>query len=303
MVQVVHSTPKPTHLDSTKSVTFILGAGASHPYGFPLGDGLKSTLNGIAANFVASGAEPFPPLLVREFRDAVSGTSHPTIDIFLEKKKKFRDIGAYAIAHAILPQEHSGQLFPQRDWYAVLYRMLRLEEASPARQKVSFVTLNYDRSLEHFLTKNLEYNCDDDLVPQAREALAAIEIIHAHGSLGPYPQLPYSDGAFQEGAFSRAAANIKIISDNLSESADFQRAQATLRETDQIVFIGFGYDSRTLSLLFDGVDVTNKTIFGTGFRLKEERRQLAVSALGDRFTIGDGEVSAEKFLTAIVDWS
>ena len=105
-------------LNLNEETVFFLGAGASNPYGFPIGTLLKTHMisnltNGDCKNaLVKSG---FESLLVKDFGEALIGTYHPTIDIFLEKKKKFRDLGAHLIAYTLLPCENHNLLFPQKE--------------------------------------------------------------------------------------------------------------------------------------------------------------------------------------------
>ena len=87
---------------------FILGAGASKPFNFPLGSELKQQMLSQLENEYNKkvlNSVDFDNRTIHEFHKALSYTSHPTIDIFLEKKRKFREIGAYVIAQALIPCE------------------------------------------------------------------------------------------------------------------------------------------------------------------------------------------------------
>ena len=109
---------------------FILSAGASKPFNFPLGSELKQQMLSQLENEYNKkvlNSVDFDNRTIHEFHKALSYTSHPTIDIFLEKKRKFREIGAYVIAQALIPCENDLRLFPQRDWYGDLFTILDFE--------------------------------------------------------------------------------------------------------------------------------------------------------------------------------
>src|SRR4030042_725780 len=98
-----------------------------------------NTLNMITKN-------KFDQSFAKDFSDALRRTDHPTIDIFLEKRKSFREIGAYAIAYTLLPLEVENFILAQQDWYSHIYNVLNFEKDKPYPENITFVTLNYDRS-------------------------------------------------------------------------------------------------------------------------------------------------------------
>jgi len=295
--------PDVPKVELKKPTVFILGAGASHPYGFPLGMELK-------AQMIARCSQPqarkilrsvgFDEDIIREMILALRGTYLPTIDIFLEKKTRFRSLGAYLIAYTFLPREKHDALFPQHDWYAFLYKFLNFESDSPSGSGISFVTLNYDRSLEHFLRKSIDFNCPDHLIDSAYAKLRQIEIVHAHGSLGEYPAVSYGHGPDSEEVLRSAAERIKIVSDSLDGSRDFQRSQRLVGEANNVIFVGFGYDPRTLNLLFKDCTPTEKNVFGTAFQLDEGQRRETGAFFSERIYLGEISATAREFLPSIL---
>lgn len=250
---------------------FLLGAGASQPFGFPLGADLKHlvmnpnpTVRKHLHDFGISNDR------IEAFREILTYSTEPTIDSFLEKKTSLRDIGSYLIAGAIMPCEQHPHVFPQRDWYANLFSALNLEAEEPDASRYAFVTLNYDRSLEHFLTKNIDYNCHDARVGYAHDKRRRIRIVHAHGSLGKYPEVPFGKGMEDREAFRAAAKSIRIVSDRMDFSPDFQEAQKLIDQAQQVVFLGFGYDERTVKALFAKSEIKRKRLVGTAFKMPQE---------------------------------
>ena len=110
----------------------------------------------------------------------------------LEKKPRFREIGSIAIAASILGSENPDLVFSRAGLYKYLYNFIGIEDLNNEERKVSFVTLNYDRSLEYFLGKNVQVNCIEKKEKQAYINLEGYEVIHAHGSLGDLMSIPFA---------------------------------------------------------------------------------------------------------------
>lgn len=286
-------------IDLNKKTVFILGAGASKPYGFPLGTELKDIMATRLSNTTFQNSlikHGLDSTLINDFAEALPRTYHPTIDIFLEKKRRFRDVGAYVIAYSILHQENSLTLFPQKNWYAHLYNLIKFEEKLPNTENIDFVTLNYDRSLEHFLNRNIHYNCPDHLIQIAESKLERLRIIHAHGSLGSYPHIGYGADLNNWDVIHQAAECIRLITDRIEDSNDFQEALSVITEAINIVFIGFGYDPTTLKLLTQGIDFSKKRIIGTTYKIQQSTRDYLENYFKGYFEFGGGDISAESFI-------
>lgn len=290
-------------LNLNEKTVFILGAGASKPYGLPLGTELKQTIivnisiNACRESLQGAG---FHPSLINDFHEALPRTSHPTIDIFLEKKKKFRELGAYLIAYSLFPLEDPDRLFPKKNWYGYLYEAINFESEEPKAENIVFVTLNYDRSLEHFLSRNIHYDCADDFIQFAESKVNSLEIIHAHGSLGKYPEIPYEIKNREHELIQSAAEKIRIASDKLEDSSDFHAAQQAIKRAINIVFVGFGYDPTTLKLLVADVDVSKTRIIGTSFQLDDSRTDFVLKYFNNNIEMFHDTVDASNGLKTIL---
>ncbi len=266
----------------------VLGAGASEPYGFPLASQLNAKIIKQLATtktrdtIVSLG---FDSTLMDEFSGILKYGDHPAIDILLEKKPKFRGLGAHLIASAIKPLERHDAVFPQKDWYKSLFEALAFENTDPDAGLLSVVTFNYERSLEYFLDKNIGLHLRDDRTEVAHEKRRKIEVVHAFGCLGEYPGTAYGK-TFDENALKNAAASIKIVSDRLDDSPDFQRAQQLISEANHIIFLGFGYNETTLSkLLEQSTRLDKKHFYGTGVGIDDTTVSRLKEMLGDELVI------------------
>ena len=93
-----------------RSTVLVLGAGASAPYGFPLGNQLceriiretgqgdNQQLREILVNFGESTDA------IDDFRNAFQLSAMPSIDSFLARREKFIKVGKAAVAATIKPE-------------------------------------------------------------------------------------------------------------------------------------------------------------------------------------------------------
>ena len=74
------------------------------------------------------------------------------MDAFLEHRPELRRIGKAAIAYVLIGGENPDLLFRDMgNWLGYLYNYIPNPLRRLASGTVSFLTFNYDRSLEHFL--------------------------------------------------------------------------------------------------------------------------------------------------------
>src|SRR5579872_4927746 len=182
-----------------RPTVFVLGAGASEPYGFPLGRGLVDEAimrlqnEGDTRLGMVQEVCGCSRAALLEFVTALERSASPSIDAFLEGRRDYVELGKAVISALLIPYEGEDALFTRgttpslaRRWY---HYMLDRMGASPdefVRNALSIVTFNYDRSLEHFLLVALEnrYGIGRE---RAAVLLERISIIHLHGQLGSLP--------------------------------------------------------------------------------------------------------------------
>ena len=136
----------------------ILGAGASKPYGYPVGSRLKdliiANLESNYANFYYTQDQ------ISKFRDKLLNSRLYSIDKFLTGYgEEFSGIGKLAIAQALIGTE-SRDVYScngEEDWYGYICNSLHASTPDEFYEnKLSIITFNYDRSLEQYLFKALE---------------------------------------------------------------------------------------------------------------------------------------------------
>ena len=297
-----------------KKTVFILGAGASYPYGFPLGAQLRQDIMKVPASYlhdVKFLGKPRPLDVepsTREFFQAFIESKAQSIDAFLANRMEYAEIGRVAIAKVLLGYEVVHRLFDdsnEDDWYAAVFNAIRCPAEQLVNNQVSFVTFNYDRSLELALWSFLRhtYKLSEDEAWSAMEQFPIVHVYGCLGSLNPKSPLfvPYGLGGLNESGIqsaddqqrqrlvAKAAAQIRVIPEHRSDlhSEGFDRAKKIITEAERLVCLGFAFDdlnvSRlspnlqgTMNVLADALDGDAPRFAGTVYGLKDaEIRRVA----------------------------
>jgi hypothetical protein len=257
---------------------FVLGAGASAPYGFPTGASLVgriiTTLDSgpKVLDAVAAAAECETGTVVK-FARALRFSGTKSVDFFLEGRGDLIEVGKVAIAAALIPFENEETLFGDRpgSWYPTLLDRMGGTADQFAKNSLRIITYNYDRSLEHFLITALRHRFNIGQ-PQAVQLLDTLPILHLHGQLGSlwddgstvrYRQYRPEWASVPE--LANAATGISIIHEDIGAYPAFATAQKWIQEAEQIFFLGFGYHPTNLHRLALGARQGN--IQGTGWGL------------------------------------
>ena len=257
----------------TKPTVFVLGAGASCPYGFPTGDALLGDV--IAICRTPQFSHDFGPteirigtgdlIPLRDFADDLQRSRHQSIDAFLRDRPEYREAGTKAIAATLLPREHQARLMGiaiSDCLYTQLADLLAPGRGSPySDNNASFITYNYDRSLEQFLLTSVQrrFGYEEE---QAIDALHGLKIVHVHGALGAHRlyededrALPYDGNPGQLPSklqYESVANHLKLIfeEEEIQASSALRDARELIKGASQVIFLGFGYDDDNLSRLF-----------------------------------------------------
>lgn len=245
-----------------KDTVLILGAGASKPYGLPLGSELRHAILGMHAGvldkvFTEPGTALVTPGQGQRFQAAFRGSQEYSIDAFLGKRSEFSEVGKHAIVRALLPMEDASRLLesdPDDHWYRYLVNVMpnRWDELKDCA--ISFVTFNYDRSLELFLVKTWVHRFGVTEY-EAFQMLKHFEIVHVYGSLGSIEPntpnyVPYGGENQVDWYLHSASKSLRVIpEDRVETNAEFERAKALIDRADILCILGFGYDPTNVERL------------------------------------------------------
>lgn len=120
-----------------KQTVFILGAGASAPYGFPTAERLVRTIveKSLQNRAYLQHTQMEIQMSSNKFRSMAEELrpSHtPSIDLWLETRKTFLEVGKIAIARELIEAEHAAVLEGTTNWYADLFHSyLRPDAVDP----------------------------------------------------------------------------------------------------------------------------------------------------------------------------
>ncbi len=279
-----------------KKTVFVLGAGASCPYGYPSGLQLRKEiclnlkseyLNYINSSQLNIGAKEDQRENSKYFIKTFNDSTTKSIDLFLARNPHLAETGKNIIAYKIFDAEIKSNFrerskYPEQDWYFYLFDKLtdgvidlkKLQKIT-ANSKVSFITFNYDRSLEQFLYESFQNSFTNVPSHDIVAIINDIEIIHMYGCIAP---LDWQDGekgiaykpSITESLLNSYSSNIKTIyeQDNDSELEDVEEL---LTDADQIFYLGFGYAEENMDILKVPETINSSVpIYGTAFGLSKK---------------------------------
>jgi len=290
-------------------ITFILGAGASAPFGFPTGAELvDKIIENLSTDHERSLhdrslidclSQTVDDQTIQEFRNKLKYSPIYSIDRFLSnfiKINDFQKIGKFSIAFYISQNEKEASLFKKFDqdiknkkfqfenWYASIFNQINsLIENKPEKipeVHINFITFNYDRSLEWFFHKSIEHSFDLN-EKEAKEIFSNFEqkrIIHVHGSLGDI--FDYSYGLLDKypakfTALENMAKNIKIVTEVDTEGVS-ESISMKITNSNKIYFLGFGYDPDNLKKIpiSKKIQLNGSKFFGSRYGIKKAELDL-----------------------------
>jgi hypothetical protein len=209
----------------------------------------------------------FESRVISDFRNDFLRSQQYSIDAFLANRSEFVEIGKFIIAMSLIECEQEKLLYsPDAEKkggvYQYLFNGMANNQEDFENNQLSFITFNYDRSLEYFLFNAIK-SLFGKKVEDTISILHNIQIIHVHGWLGSFgwesPQgRNYSPlgtlgndthKQYDANLIRIASGQIKIISEGVDTSKEFAKADELLSKADNIYFLGFGYNSTNLKRL------------------------------------------------------
>jgi hypothetical protein len=299
----------------------ILGAGASVPYGYPVGEGLAKKIIELGEERHLSLAPAEKQIeildraenLAREFKVYKNGDPSRTIDSYLsrfgecaeksEAKEKY-EVGLMLITAVIRQRECARS--DVIDWYETLWEHIEYSTKGRFPWPLRVITFNYDRSLE-FAVSRYHARHAGVLQTTARRWLRDnVEIRHVYGDVGPLPDChpKRHDFAPEYGIsrghdFWKGRETIQII--GRKQDPECKR---WIEEAEYVIVLGFGYDEMNCERL--GLkEIEKKCIFSTAFNTSDRSRIESEWAGLHRCFLGDTEEGCFRFLnrTQVLTWA
>jgi hypothetical protein len=218
------------------------------------------------------------------------------------------EVGKAAIIRSILNAERHSHIFVNpsnmnntldlmkvhNSWMVKFMRVLgpgrKVSEVDKVLDDVAFINFNYDRCLEHFLIHalHLQYGISK---PRAAEIVGRATIIHPYGSAGPLERLPFGGIEHERLDYLDLSKRIKTYTEQIEEESTLSSIEASIRNADCLVFLGFAYHTQNMKLLFGKHAVSRKTkpVFGTALGMSKADTSEVTSRLMDLFPECDPE--------------
>jgi len=241
--------------------TLILGAGASCPYGFPTASELREILvqknptrvkeildrlnapSRLGDIVMRSLLTRFPDKIIQRFQNEFFWSQTGSIDEFAQERGDvFTKVARVALATIFLQCESSAYL--DGNWYRAFRRwLLSKGPGSIPYDRVQIITFNYDRSLEYYLWKAIQYTYD---LPEgdAFDVAGHLLVHHVYGSLGRLRGSTATTDAVtwastEDRFVDPAAESLHLVRPTSiglpTEVADF------LTHSEFVCFLGFGF--------------------------------------------------------------
>lgn len=253
-----------------KKTLLIIGAGGSNSYGFPTGRGLIEIIRENLVNLNKTNELCEAGIKINELKTiqsiVQSVDANYTIDRIIELHTKnnllgeirFSETCRALIAQALIPFENESELNNINNWYETVFHAMSFEVSCEnfCKNKIHFLTFNYDRSFEHKLFLNLmkKYKIDNH---DAAKIMESFTVNHLYFRLGYLnwenniygkAKRNYSPN-YSNSELGIAAAQFITISEQ-KENNNFNEAQEkVLKEAEKIYFLGFGFDKTNFERL------------------------------------------------------
>lgn len=301
------------HQMMTTPTVFVLGAGASADFGFPVGYGLLQNVIDFRRDiplrrYVLDAG--WSAQDVDQFCEALYYSADASIDAFLEKRPDFMGVGKGCMAASLAACEQTPTIIrdPQNGihWMKYLFRRMQGQSFEDfANNTVSFVTFNFDRVLEHFLCTALQNSwglSEED----AGQILAKIPIVHLHGQMGLLPWQATTNvrpfNAALDGNTLRVAADgIKVVHEGVEDrKKQFDEAKALIAKAQRVYFLGVGASNVNMDRL-DVLGLAEHKAFATERGLTQAEFGEVSNRYGHRLSFKRG-FDCQQMISNFVQW-
>jgi hypothetical protein len=290
-----------------RKTTFVLGAGFSKLYDYPLGSELIHLISDLLWDSGPSFFDgKFDPQLLDEIKRSLLPSMEGSIDAYLQKRPQLKEIGYLSAAQILLQHENPNPKVLHRNnkfnpYRAIVSSLGDLREVP--EDVINVITFNYDRTFEQFLMEHIKSRYIMNTV-DAKRVFDRINYAHAYGQLGYLPwQLDPHDKSEEKrycldygSARTPSTTNIMVgarrigtvynkIDPHQCETdmvfdKKLEKALKLYRESDNVLFLGFGYLEENMKFLGNPPTGSGKAILGSSHKLPEKTKDLIISKYG-----------------------
>ncbi|MAL40612.1 hypothetical protein [Thalassospira sp.] len=217
-----------------------------------------------------------------------------SIDSYLDSHRDNQKIvlcGKLAILSSIIEAERNSTLFVGADskpeypyktlspfdevrgtWLDFLFQKLSdgisRDNVANIFENVSFITFNYDRTIEHYLFLSLQnyFRLDAN---EAVEAMKRLKIVHPYGLIAPLQWMDQSEGlpygSYGQKNLLDIVPNIQTYTESLRDPALLDMAHNDLGQAENVVFLGFAFHKQNMELLNTRMENRPIRVFSSSF--------------------------------------
>jgi hypothetical protein len=299
----------------SQPTVFVIGAGASAPYGLPLGGGLRTDI--LERYRDTAGHTPhlkkttsFGQDQIDVFTNALRYSGLQSVDAFLERRPEFMEIGKSVMGIELLHAEVHERLWQTgNNWLTYLYsHMVGNSLQEFANNKVAFVTFNYDRCIEHFFFISLK-NSFGKSDEETAQIVEKIQMVHLHGRLGYLPwqkgqsKIEFGDNQIDVRKMKIVTKEIKVVHEDHTldgRDADFNLAHVMLVNARRVYLMGFGFGVQNVQRL--KLDIVTPHVFdGTAYGLTDRELKDCRALCGGRVNLR--QMECLELMRQYVDFS
>lgn len=290
---------------------FIVGAGASCPFGLPTGLHLRTLLTSKGPPSSLNYFYQIPRFRreVETFQREFLESGIESIDLFLHFRREHAEIGKILIAGHLLELEESalnrteksGPLKPVTDdWISYLYNRFLACYGDVDHWPVCFVTFNYDRLIEASLALMRASTFKKPFDECLNFVSENLSIVHVYGNFGT--KIHYLHNGDRRidcksnvpDVISRAAEGIKTLFDDREGLKDEygEIPKNSVLHSKHRVLLGFGFDPQNCKILGlgkgHGHELDGKWVC-TAFGLKKRERDSILECTMPNIHIGSND--------------
>jgi len=291
-------------------VIFILGAGASLPYGYPTARGLRRDIVNKyeqvlrdTSEFVKYDEEDLEDVIAdtKTLVDQFESSNTESIDLFLTRteNKDFVTLGTQLIWRFIVWYEldlgkSNAKIVQEEDWYFEFFNQLtasvtKKELLKEIEIKIPFITFNYDRSLENYLFESFRNSFSLNFAQTADVMDKVFAFYHVYGKImnlhweNSEPKTKFKSTSTLHNLIY-ANSNIKLIYNEREKIP--VHIQDLVKKAKRIFILGFGFADVNLNVLnLKEILAPQQLIYGSGIGMHPSRiEQIQLSLT--RGTVG-----------------
>lgn len=300
-----------------KKTLVVLGAGAAHEVGFPLGLELRDRIRELADSTFITRRDDDRERKVRlalehgdyeeeafKLRDGLSGVK--SIDDFIDMHSSDTRLARLAkvlIAAILLEAEQGCDISEDAEIFSfdkpstvdgscynelwhILKDGVRKETVDGLFADVRIVSFNYERSLEWFLFNRIR-NTFQISDRQALDVLGTLQILRPYGGLGSLDtqhadRVPFA-GGFSGHTVARCAEKIRTFSEGVADEELSAAVSHAVNESEIVVMLGLGFHETNLRLLRRTRANVRRKVYATAYGFSEPNTTEIENRIGRLF--------------------